>query len=191
MRSRARQFCLIGEAIDGLRCTHRLVGRARFGVEMGVHSLKVSTRRRHEIILGVVRQVQLARDDIIQAFAVLGEEGVQIHYGSNDALGHELRSHRDRHATIGVADEQNVLETLVLDDIGDIEPVHGKIDGRARQVRALAKAGERRREHKVTAIDQQVRDVAPAPTADPCAVNDDNRCTLFCHFLLPREAGMM
>ena len=36
--ARPRQFCLIGEAIDGLRCTHRLVGRARFGVEMGVES---------------------------------------------------------------------------------------------------------------------------------------------------------
>ena len=59
---------------------------------------------------------------------------------------------------------------------------------RLRQVRALAEAGERRREHVMAAIDQQVRHLAPAPSANPCAMDDDNRCALASH--LHRTPGL-
>ena len=41
------------------------------------------------------------------------------------------------------------------------------------QMRALALAGERRREHRVAACAQQCGDTRVAPAAAPCAVDED------------------
>ena len=46
-------------------------------------------------------------------------------------------------------------------------------------VRAVADAGQRRREYLVTLLLQQVGDAPPAPAAMPGAVNEDERC--LCH----------
>src|SRR3954464_61677 len=59
--ARARQARLLGETMNGLGRTDRLVCGAVLGREMRVESHRGDSRRRYEIIVGICRKVWRAR----------------------------------------------------------------------------------------------------------------------------------
>src|SRR6516225_11316007 len=75
-------------------------------------------------------------------------------------------------------DHQHVLEVLPFDDIDNVGDVRVEIDILAHEVRALADASQRRREHLVALLLEQVRHPPPAPAAMPCAVHEHESLAL-------------
>src|SRR5204863_63307 len=84
-----------------------------------------------------------------------------------------LRDSRDHHAAVAMADEDHVPQVLELEHRDDILHMRVQVGVGARQVRALADAGERWREHLVAGRAQQWDDLPPAPAAVPAAVDKD------------------
>ncbi len=72
-----------------------------------------------------------------------------------------------------MADEHDVGELFGADEAANVLDMGRKIHRFVEQVRALAEAGERRREHAPAAGFQPVGDEAPAPAAVPGAVDED------------------
>jgi hypothetical protein len=64
-----------------------------------------------------------------------------------------------------MAAQHHVRQTFPFDEIDYVADVCGKADAGAEQVRALAQAGERRREHGVTMAAQHIGGANPAPGA--------------------------
>jgi hypothetical protein len=71
-----------------------------------------------------------------------------------------------------VHDQADVPEVLPFEHVDEIGDVGVEIDILAQEVRAFADAGERRREHLVPLLFQEVRDAPPAPAAVPGAVHE-------------------
>jgi len=84
-----------------------------------------------------------------------------------DPFGHVIGGASNHHAARAVADEDDVAQVLVFDDVGDVADMYFKSDFRPRQVRALAEPGQRRSEHLVPLRTQQRRELFPAPAAEP------------------------
>ena len=104
------------------------------------------------------------------ALAVLRFERVEPD-DRGDAVSDLLQRAGARPPAVGVHDQADVLEVLPFEHVDEVGDVGVEIDVLAHEVRALADAGERRREHLVALLFQQVRHAPPAPAAVPRAVH--------------------
>ncbi len=102
--------------------------------------------------------------------AVVRQERVEEHKGG-DAIEDLLGRAGDRPAAVRMADEADVAQVFVFDHVDDVGDVGVEIDRAARQVRALAEPGERRREHGMALRAQKIGDTTPAPAAVPGAMH--------------------
>src|SRR5262249_28799867 len=73
---------------------------------------------------------------------------------------------------VGMDDQTNVVEVFPFDHVDDVGDVSVEDDILAHEVRALADAGESRREHLVPALLQKIGHAPPAPAAVPGAVHE-------------------
>jgi hypothetical protein len=92
-----------------------------------------------------------------------------------DGVAHRFGHARNDNAAVGMADKHDVVEVFPLDDVDGVGHVGGEIDLTVDEVRALAQARHRRREHLVPALLQKVGDASPAPAAVPSAVHQHER----------------
>jgi hypothetical protein len=111
--------------------------------------------------------------------AALRHEGVEVDQRS-DLVGQRIRHSRHHHAAIGVADQHDVRQFLVFEDIDDVGDVGVEVDARVHEMRTLAESGQGRREDLMAGLAQRLRVGPPAPAADPGAM-DQNKV---CHCLL-------
>jgi hypothetical protein len=68
-----------------------------------------------------------------------------------------------------VADQRDIVQVLVVQKAHDVGDMGVQADIGTQQMRALAKAGQCRRDHGMAAGFEARRDIAPAPTAKPGA----------------------
>ncbi len=108
------------------------------------------------------------------ALAVFRLECVEPDDG-RDAVADLLERARARPAAIGMHHQAHVLEVFPFEDVDDIGDVGVEVDVLAHEMRALADARQRRREHLVTLLLQEIGDAPPAPAAMPGPVHQHER----------------
>src|SRR5882724_8100406 len=146
------------------------------GDVLGLHDAPKRRRRRLDEAgaLALLAETRGAfRHDVIEsALAVLGHEGVEVDQAP-DALGTALRRAGHHHPAVAVAEEHHVAQILHLHERYHVLDLNAEIDVGAREVGALAHAGEGRREHLVAGAPQDRAYCAPLPAAGPGAVHED------------------
>src|SRR5262245_19674591 len=90
-----------------------------------------------------------------------------------NAIEHLLDGARAGPTAIGMDDQTNVVEVFPFDHVDDVGDVSVEDDILAHEVRALADAGEGRREYLMPALLQKIGHATPAPAAVPGAVYED------------------
>src|SRR5262249_57241922 len=90
-----------------------------------------------------------------------------------DPFGHRWAHPRHTAAAVRMTCQDEVLEPLEADHAEHVGDVQRGIDARVKQVRPLAKAGERWREHDMSASSQPIGDTSPGPASVPRAVHED------------------
>jgi len=86
---------------------------------------------------------------------------------------HAVHDARDDHAAVAVADEDEVAQVLVLNDVDHVLDVGAQVRLRRAEVHALADAGEGRREDRVTGAPEQGPHALPDEAASPGAVHEN------------------
>jgi hypothetical protein len=81
--------------------------------------------------------------EIDQRLPIVGQERIEIDQRP-DPRAVQRRNAGHHHAAVGMADEHQLLDPLVVDDFGDIADVEAEIDGGIEQVRPVAEPGEGR-----------------------------------------------
>ena len=79
-----------------------------------------------------------------------------------DAIGHVFQAPGDDDPAVGEPDQDDVVQVLVEDHVGDVGDVRGEAHLRARQVGSLADPGQARGEHDVTGGGEETADVPEA-----------------------------
>jgi hypothetical protein len=74
-----------------------------------------------------------------------------------------------------MADENDVAEILVFQNVDDVSDVGLETDLRASEMAPLAESSQRGGGHKVPFVAQKRRDLLPEPGPVPCRVNEDER----------------
>ena len=92
-----------------------------------------------------------------------------------DAVGDVLERTGHDEAAVREADQRDLVQVLEQHVVHEVAHVGAQVDQRARQVDALAEAGEARREDRVAGGLQQPPDMAEAVRAAPRAVDEDER----------------
>ena len=120
------------------------------------------------------RRRALRADGVIVRFAVARHGCVEIDEASN-AVGRPLGDGRDHRSAVAVADQRDVVQVLVVQKAHDVGDMGVQADVGTKQMRALAKAGQRRRDHRMAASLKVRRDIAPAPASKPGAGYEEER----------------
>ena len=123
---------------------------------------------------GVEGRPAVRRDEVEQALAVLRHEGIEIDE-LGDPLRHLLGNARDHHAARAVADEDHAIEVLVLQDVDDVLDMGGQGNLRPGEVGAFAEAGQGGGVDRVALLAETRGHLVPAPTAEPCRMNQHER----------------
>jgi hypothetical protein len=112
---------------------------------------------------------------VIEVLAILRHPGVEI-----DQVRQPLRnavSHPgDDHPPVAPADEHDILQVFVLEDVDDVDDVGVKIDVGVAKVDPLAETREGRRENIVPGSAQERRELFPALPAAAGALNQYECC---------------
>ena len=93
-----------------------------------------------------------------------------------NALRQPAGDTRNDEAAIGMADENDIFEILPFDMIDNIKHMGVGNDVGRRKMAALAKAGQRRRRHIMTAATKRPLKWAPTPAAMPCTMHKNTSC---------------
>lgn len=112
----------------------------------------------------------LRRQEIEDRFARHRNEGVE-EYQRDDAPRNTISHATDHHPAIGMPDEHNSIEFVMLDGAKHIGDMGIEIDTGAIQMCALANTRERRREYSLAGGPQPGGDALPDPIALPGAVH--------------------
>ena len=114
------------------------------------------------------RRCVVRTNDVIVRLTIARHGGVQIDEVSN-AVVRLLSDSRDHRPAIAVADQRDIVQVVVVQKADDVSDMRVQPDVGAKQMRSLAKTGQRRRYHRMTAGVKRRRDIAPAPATKPRA----------------------
>jgi hypothetical protein len=123
------------------------------------------------------------RQVVVEQLAVLRQKRVQVHQ-PGEARRRLLGDPGDYHAPVAVADQHHAREVVELQDGEDILDVGLETDVLGEQVRPLPQAGHCRREDVVARGPQPGCDLFPAPSTEPCPVDQYARRA---HVYFPRR----
>ena len=118
---------------------------------------------------------QVGRIEIDEAYAVRQRRGVDVDQ-LRKLLCESIRDCCDHQAGVAVADEDDVGQSFVLDQVEDVGDVRVEIDLRIAQVLSFAESSERHRMDFMTVGSQRLRDGVPGPSAEPESGNQHERC---------------
>src|SRR6185437_4641137 len=121
-----------------------------------------------ELRLGALTLGDLRRLKIEHRFAVAWDEGIEKDEGA-DALRQAVGGAGHDHAAIGMPDEHDFIELVMLDRAHHIGDMRLEVDLGSGEMRALAKPGERRNFDPMAMGAQPLGDALPDPAALPCA----------------------
>ena len=109
---------------------------------------------------------------ILDAFAVLGNEGVEIHQRSQPSR-HAVGDVANDKTGIRMTDEHDVPQLFPDQEIGDVIDMGLHTEAKVEQMRALAQTGKRGGEHPMTRGGQPVAHTRPDPAAAPGSVDEN------------------
>ena len=161
----------------GLETLDRHVDPARAKpFDIGGRCIRRRRIRRHAPAVAGLRQLLHARTrhlvQVEQRLSVLRHEGVDINQ-LRDPVARAVGHAGGKHAAIAVADQHDVAQILILDDVQHVLDMRIEIDGRMGQMRALAEARVARGDQPMPGRLHQRVHLLPGPARGPRAVTDE------------------
>ena len=178
----ARQLHRLGEGDERLRRAFTLPKRNHLRTFEAEASRRY--RRYQPVFARHDGQMPIRRQQAEQGLSVLWHEGVEIDK-RGDSLRHAVGDAADHHAAVGMTDQNDIGQILVLDDADHVLNMRLEADLTAKEMLALAYTGQRWRINFMPRLAQPWRQLPPDHGPSPATMHQHERR----HSFLPYNAA--
>src|SRR5216683_4759131 len=168
----ARQLYRLGQGGERVRRALPLPKRDHLGTFEA--DARRGYRRYQPVLARHGGKTQVGRQQAQQGLSVLRHEGVEIDERGN-LLRHAVGYATDHHAAIGIADENDIGQILLVDNADHVLNMRVEIDLTVEEVLALADTGQRRSVYFMPRLAQPWRQLPPNHAPSPGAMHQDER----------------